>query len=97
MADEVSYTEPIEARVYPGTTRLEPVVLTLDREEGAIKVKYAGDNGVVKFIEWTDAAGEDATGLIAALNTANLSIKSLKQRLNERALTDGKLNAGGTT
>lgn len=97
MADVVTYQAPIEARTYPGTTTLDPKVLELNLEEGVIRAKYVGQNGVVKFVEWRDDDGEDATALIVFLNTANLSTKSLKQRLNERALADGKLQPGGTT
>lgn len=90
--ERIDLEAPVQAR--PGTTVFQPASLTLDWKGGAIVLNLDGANGVSATAVWSDAAGEDATGMMRALNKANLSTKSLVRRAMERALADGKIPAG---
>lgn len=94
MADDIVYDTPIGEQILPGSMHLSPKIIELNLEEGVIRVCFCGDNGVRLFVEWSDGAGEDATGMIIALNTANLTNNSLKKRINTRAVADGKVPFG---
>lgn len=81
-------------RTSPGTSTYEPAGLYLGFKEGVIILNLEGANGESVSAQWTDAAGENATAMMRALNKANLSTKSLLKRAMERALADGKLPTG---
>lgn len=54
----------------------------------SITITLIGQNGERKTFAYD---GSIATALMSALNTANLSIKSLQRRVLERLIADGKL------
>jgi hypothetical protein len=53
-----------------------------------IKISLLGQNGERRLFSYT---GPQAATMMAALNTANLSVKSLSRRVLERLVADGKL------
>lgn len=95
MADEINYPAEVGGYSRPGTTKLSPAILTLDLESGEIRAAFVGDNGVRYDAVWSDVAGENATAMILALNTANLTNNSLRKRLLAQALSDNKIPSGG--
>lgn len=68
--------------------------LHLDWEGAQIFVKVISDSGIVKTHAYV---GATATTLMAALNKANGTIKSLHRRVLEQLATDGVLTAGTVT
>jgi hypothetical protein len=70
------------------TTDYRPVKIHLDREpEARIFVLFYGTNGERR--EWRVDDAARALTLLKALNTANLSLKSLERRCLEQAIADG--------
>lgn len=68
--------------------------MVLDWTGQAITANLLGSDGTPIVLSWT---GATAVALLTALNSANLSIKSLQRRLLERAVTDGKLPGGNVS
>lgn len=87
MAEQLDLTAPIVAT----RTTYTVLFLGLDWENAGISIRLKGSDGVVLSMGY---AGNEATVLMTALNSANLSVKSLYRRLLERLVTDGKLPAG---
>lgn len=94
MPETVTLAVPVQTD--PGATSFRVVILLLD---------FAGAIVQVTLRDWTGAAfgghtlvvtytGAEATALMTALNTANLSTKSLHKRVIEKLQADGKLGAG---
>lgn len=78
----------------PVTTTRNTVVLQylqLDWPGQSILARLLGSDGTTLWLTWS---GAPAVTLMTALNSANLSIKSLQRRVLEQAVTDGKLTAG---
>ena len=67
-------------------TGYKPVRITLDRKASMIIVLFEGSN--VEQREWR-MEGDIAVQRMKALNTANLSTKSLERRIMETAINDG--------
>lgn len=62
--------------------------LVLDVEAPAIIIQVRGTNGEAKEFSYQ---GATAQALLQALNTANLTTKSLQRRILEKLIADGKL------
>lgn len=75
----------------PANTVLHVIAIALDYENGIARARIRFDTGVVRSYQEQDA---DTQAAIRALNTANLTTKSLEQRLIERWVTKGILPAG---
>lgn len=67
-------------------TGYKPVLITLNKKASTIIVMFEGSNGEQR--EWI-MSGDVAMTRIKALNTANLSTKSLERRIMETAIADG--------
>lgn len=69
---------------------------SIDVEAVEILVTVKADNGEYKAVRYPNATTDAAqtVTLINALNTANLSTKSLRRRILERLQADGHLGAG---
>jgi len=61
-------------------------VIVVDNVGARIEVNYSDEDG-----------GLTTATLLAALNTANLSTKSLQKRVLERLIADGKLPPGAVS
>lgn len=70
------------------TTDYRVTYLQMDWPQASIVIHLLGTNGERKEVRYDGAV---ATTLMVALNTANLSIKSLHRRILERLIADGKL------
>lgn len=88
MPESVTFTTPY-SKVAPATTATL-VQLDMSMELGRIYAVLKGDSGERFEGTWSDAAGENATTLMRALNKANLSTKSLQRRVIEQGVADGK-------
>lgn len=88
MAITLTLTNP---ETSPSNTVLHLVELVLDYENGVARGKIRFDTGVTRNYIERDA---DTKAGIRALNTANLSVKSLEQRVIERWVSKGILPAG---
>jgi hypothetical protein len=65
------------------------VRLEFDWEQGQILVVLVGTNGVRRTYGYVDnEIGTPATNFLRALNTMNLSVKSLHRRILERLVLD---------
>jgi hypothetical protein len=70
------------------TTDYRLIVLGLYLDEARIEIRLRGTNGERRDIR---IEGAEATTLMLALNTANLSIKSLQRRVLEYLASSGRL------
>jgi hypothetical protein len=89
MAEQLNLVTPDQAT--PGTPDYRVVLLTLAFEgpEGSyIVIGLQGSTGTRRTFTYE---GATARALILALNTVNLSVKSLQRRVLERLIADGKL------
>lgn len=84
MAEQCDLTIPEGA--VAGTTLYRPVALLLDWENARITVSLVGEGGHRKKVVY-----DGVLTLLKALNTANLSTKSLHKRLLEKLVADGYL------
>lgn len=87
MGEQLDLTTPVVA------TRNAVVLqyLQLDWPAQSIFVRLLGSDGVSVGVTWS---GAQAVTLMTALNSANLSVKSLQRRVLEQAVTDGKIPGG---
>lgn len=95
FAQEGSFTNTTPVGAVPGATSytVQTIVLELGEPDGTnsyVQVSLKADTGTVTTIRWD--ASEGARAMIVALNTANLSTRSLRQRIFDRAVADGKLS-----
>lgn len=88
MAVTLTLTTP---ETTPANTVLHVIEITLDYENGIIAARIRFDSGAVRAYRENDT---DTKAAIRALNTVNLTTKSLEQRLIERWVTKGILPAG---
>jgi hypothetical protein len=72
----------------PSNTSYRPVRVVLDADLPAIEIWLKGDNGEVASCHYT---GPTAQALLVALNKADLSTRSLNQRILDRVVADGCL------
>jgi len=101
MPEQITLAAPVF--VSPGATRFRVWLLNLRRSHPD------GPAGILATFREVDAGGAFIAGgksiecryedvaaetLLAALNIANLPVKSLERRVTERCQTDGKLGAG---
>lgn len=100
MADSISLTTPI---AQPSISSYTPGSLYLGASEGRIVATLVGTDGKGQVFEYPDASTTTDTAaktkaLIQALNTANLSIRSLWQRVFDRLVADfpARFNGGAT-
>lgn len=84
MPEKLDLTIPDGA--VPGTTNYRVARLGLDFENGSISVDVVGDNLAHKSFQF-----DNVMPVVAAINTANLTTKSLQRRLLEKLIADGKL------
>lgn len=70
------------------TTDYKVALLLLDVEGAQIAIHVRGTNGERKEFRYEKA---EAVALLHALNTANLTVKSLQRRILEKLIADGKL------
>ena len=91
MAEDLVLTTPVTR---PSTTTWRVTRLELDWGVGAhIGIHLVGSDGSRRSVGYNDVddMGNNtgvATGLMSALNTANLSVKSLHKRILERVAAD---------
>lgn len=99
MAQILSLTTPIPGVTPPTVTGYEVIRFLIERKPVArISIVLDDNTGNRILAEYSDAnGGTTAATLISALNTANLSVKSLQQRILERLAADGKIPAGTVT
>ncbi len=99
MAEQIDLTSPDQ--VAPGTPNYGVGGLWLDWEGRNFYVVLIGDNGIRRqetYRDGEDAAGDSlegstiATDRMRALNTADLSVKSLQKRIMEMLINDGRLD-----
>lgn len=67
------------------TTEYRPIALDIRLEEPRITIIFRGEHGTKSC----GLEGAEALAAIIALNTANLSVKSLRRRLLELAVSCG--------
>lgn len=85
MAEQLNLTTPI---TYPATTFYRISALHLDWDGQRITVVLRGSDGSITSHMYTS---DQAVTLMRALNTANLSTKSLHRRILERLHQDNVL------
>ena len=91
MSEKIDLTV---AEIAPATSTYEIETLTLDVRGARIYiVLWCAATGKQKTHEYRDTT---ATQIMRALNTADLSVKSLQRRILERLIADGVL-AGNVT
>lgn len=78
----------------PTRTFYQVTLLHCDWPRAHIDVGVTGSDGI-EIIKTYD--GDPATTRMLALNTANLTVKSLDKRLLEMLVTDGKLPPGSVS
>ena len=98
MAEVLDLNTPITK---PSTTTWRVVGLNLSYEpnHSTVGVHLLGSDGLRRSYGYTDYDENQvftgtATALLSALNTANLSVKSLQKRVLERIAADFPVNAG---
>jgi hypothetical protein len=84
--EKLTLTAPISK---PSIAEWSIAKFEVNVENAEIVVTVKGDNGEYKTVRY-----ESAATLINSLNTANLTIKSLRRRILERLQADGHLGAG---
>ena len=101
MAQErVTLSAPVH--VDPGATVFRVAELVLSVEGHAITVRLKESDGAGGFVADGHVlafayTGAEADAILSALNTANLSIKSLQRRIIEKLVADGKVSVGTIT
>ena len=88
MAEQLDLTTPVTK---PTLATYTLASLHLDWLAARVSVTVVGSDGQGIVVEYT---GPTATAMMTALNTANLSVKSLYRRVLEKLVLDGKLPGG---
>ena len=83
--EQLDLTTPV---VPPSITHWRVALLRMDWDGAQIQIGLTWPTGESLGFVYS---GQTATDLMVALNTANLSIKSLHKRVLERLVSDGKL------
>jgi hypothetical protein len=96
MAESHTLADPVIFPAPPQLTDYRVIRFFIDRStsEAQLLMAVRSNTDVVVEARYSGAAADT---LIAALNTANLSIKSLQRRVLERMVADGFLAAGSVT
>jgi hypothetical protein len=99
MPQSLTLAIPIAPAVPPATQTYTVARMLFERLPFArVLVGLVDNNGARLDVEYRDdAGGTVAAQMLSALNTANLTTKSLQQRVLERLIADGKLPAGAVT
>lgn len=87
MTERINFTLPEQAA--PGTLTWTPIFLHLNWEQATIKIGFRGDNGEGTSVSYE---GIEANSLLTTLDKANLPGKSLRRRVMEKIIADGKLS-----
>ena len=85
MPEQIDLTQPDGAE--PGTPMYRVSALVINVDTGSLVIDVVGANGKHRSFVYTNVGPT-----IAALNTANLSVKSLQRRILEKLIADGKLS-----
>ena len=85
MAEQLNLTTPIPSD-HPDTLSWKVILLNLDWLNAIIRIRIQSNAGEIII---HTISGVEATNLMIALNTANLSVKSLQRRILERLIADG--------
>lgn len=98
MSESLGLTTPITPS-NPTISQYRIVRLLLEREPFALILVVVADNRNVRTeVAYSDdGGGTVAASLLHALNTADLSVKSLQRRVLEYLVSDGKLPAGSVS
>jgi hypothetical protein len=88
MPEILTLTVPV---VPPSRTTYAVSSLLFDWRASVISIVVVGSDGVEVTAEYT---GAQATALMTALNTANLSTASLQKRVLQKLVADGQLAPG---
>lgn len=88
MAERVTLTTP---ETKPNNTGYQITSLLLDVAGARIMIQLAGDNGESKTVIYSSSTTPTAQTLMTGLNKANLTTRSLNQRIFDRLITDGHL------
>lgn len=88
MPEQLDITTPVAK---PSVTTYTLASLSLDWLAQRIVITVVDSSGQGTVAEYT---GPAATAMMTALNTANLSVKSLYRRVLEKLVLDGKLPGG---
>lgn len=88
MAERIDLTV---AETKPSNARYTLERLTLDWPAGTIHIQLKGQNGEAKSVVYNSTTTPTGQTLMIALNKANLTTRSLVQRIFDRLLTDGHL------
>lgn len=99
MSQTFTLTAPIVPTVPPSTIGYELGSLFIARKPfPRVVIVVVDNNGNTLQVEYRDdSGGTVAAQLISALNTANLTIKSLQQHILERLQADGRIGAGAVS
>ena len=88
MAERVDLTS---AETYPSNTQYSVERLTLDWTGGSINVQLKGLNGESKSVVYNATTSPTGANLMVSLNKANLSTRSLVQRIFDQLIASGYL------
>lgn len=91
MPEQFDLTSPI---VGPSRSSYKIATVLLDWAQAVIRVDLVGNDAVPLTVVYT---GPEATALMTALNTANLTTNSLYRRVLTKLATDGKIPAGSVS
>lgn len=99
MSESLALTSPITFPTPASVNTYRVTMLLIEREPRVrVVVNVTADNGNPIQVVYTDEnGGSTAANIISALNTANLSTKSLQKRVLEKLVADGFLPAGNVT
>ena len=86
MAEQINLTKPDQA--VAGTTNYWIAALRLDWDSVRVEIQLNSAGGLRRSVSYS---GDVAKTMMAGLNTANLSAKSLHKRIFERLVADGHL------
>lgn len=77
-----------------GVTKLVVKEIRLDWTHNIIWIKVGEEGEAGRVLPLVEYTGRDARTMMVNLNTANLAVKSLNQRIIEKLQADGHLGSG---
>lgn len=94
--ERVVFPVPVQADAGAVEFRVSELVLNVEASVVTVRLRETSDGAFVPNGRQVVAsyAAADADALMRALNTANLSTKSLQRRVIEKLVADGKVPAG---
>jgi hypothetical protein len=96
MAESLVLTAPIVPPTPPTLAEYQVIRFGLDRATSESFVMFVVRSNTGRIVE-AKYVGAAADAMISALNTVNLSTKSLQKRILERMVADGFIPAGTVT